>query len=268
MPKNQYGEYTVGWICALPIELAAAEVMLEERHQDQSSGQYTLGRIGPHNVVMACLPAGLIGTNAAATVAAKMLCNFPSIRFGLMVGIGGGVPSKDFDIRLGDIVVSQPTKGKGGVVQYDFGKRRPGEFEMTGFLNAPPVVLLDALSRLQANHSAGKKQFLDYLPPAARQLQLALQSAKTDRLFESSYVHEKGSACENCNNDRLVEREARDEAVVVHYGTIASGNQVMRDGKEMIRNEIECNIDTVNMESLHKLGYCQFIWSPLALWAA
>jgi hypothetical protein len=39
-----------------------------------------------------------------------------------MVGIGGGVPSKDVDIRLGDVVVSKPTRIYGGVVQYDCGK--------------------------------------------------------------------------------------------------------------------------------------------------
>jgi hypothetical protein len=52
-----------------------------------------------------------------------MRSTFPAIRFGLMVGIGGGVPSKKIDIRLGDVVVSKPTAGTfGGVLQYDFGK--------------------------------------------------------------------------------------------------------------------------------------------------
>ena len=49
---------------------------------------------------------------------------FISIRFGLLVGIGGGVPSKgeDSPIRLGDVVVSVPHNLHSGVVQYDFGK--------------------------------------------------------------------------------------------------------------------------------------------------
>ena len=50
---------------------------------------YTLGRVGGHNVVIACLPAGKTGTNSAAAVAVEMNSVFPSIRFGLMVGIGG-----------------------------------------------------------------------------------------------------------------------------------------------------------------------------------
>ena len=53
--------------------------------------------------------AGAYGNISAATVGMQLLSSFHSIRFGLMVGIGGGVPSSNADIRLGDIVVSQPS---------------------------------------------------------------------------------------------------------------------------------------------------------------
>jgi nucleoside phosphorylase len=117
--------YTVGWICALPIELAAAQAMLDEEHLPHDgidSSQYTLGRIGNHNIVLACLPAGQMGIGPAAFSAGQTMSKFKSIRFGLMVGVGGGAPSAEADIRLGDVVVSQPYKQYGGVVQYDFGK--------------------------------------------------------------------------------------------------------------------------------------------------
>lgn len=52
---------------------------------------YPFGRIGDHNVVIACLPAETTGKVSAATVAIEMMRSFPSIRFGLMVGTGGGV---------------------------------------------------------------------------------------------------------------------------------------------------------------------------------
>jgi hypothetical protein len=45
-----------------------------------------------------------------------MRWTFTSLRFGLMVGIGGGVPSKEHDIRIGDVVVSKPTDTSGGVI--------------------------------------------------------------------------------------------------------------------------------------------------------
>src|SRR5271168_5467650 len=93
-------DYTVGWVCALPIELAAAQAMLDEQHHDlpqnsDDANTYTLGRIGDHNVVLACLPAGQTGTNSAAAVAMQMKSTFRAIRFGLMVGIGGGVPNTE-----------------------------------------------------------------------------------------------------------------------------------------------------------------------------
>src|SRR5690242_6659188 len=96
-------DYTVGWVCALPIELAAAAEMLDEEHHDlpydaNDSNLYTLGCIGEHNVVIACLPAGQTGIKSAAVVATQMKSKFISIRFSLMVGIGGGVPSAESDI--------------------------------------------------------------------------------------------------------------------------------------------------------------------------
>jgi hypothetical protein len=100
---------------ALPVELAAGREMLDEEHEALShdannNNIYTLGCVGEHNIVIACLPAGKTGINSAAAVAVEMNSVFPSIRFGLMVGIGGGVPSVEVDIRLRDVVVSSPYK--------------------------------------------------------------------------------------------------------------------------------------------------------------
>jgi hypothetical protein len=64
-------DYTVGWVCALSVELAAAQEMLDEEHDTPSSAAhntniYTCRRVGEHNVVIACLPGGKTGTNSAA----------------------------------------------------------------------------------------------------------------------------------------------------------------------------------------------------------
>ncbi|KAF9773991.1 hypothetical protein IL306_008083 [Fusarium sp. DS 682] len=121
-------KYTVGWICAVTTEFVAARAFFDEKHDqletiaDNDNNNYALGRIGKHNVVMAVLPKPEYGTTSAATVARDMLRSFPNIRFGLMVGIGGGVPSAKHDIRLGDVVVSARGNGKGGVFRYDYGK--------------------------------------------------------------------------------------------------------------------------------------------------
>jgi nucleoside phosphorylase len=120
--------------------------MLDEEYQDlpcepNNTNLYILGHIGEHNIVIACLPAGQTGTYSAAGVAVQIKSKFTSIRFGVMVGIGGGVPSAEHDVQLGDVVVSQLYMEHGRVVQYDFGKTTPGGFVRTGFLNTPPIIL-------------------------------------------------------------------------------------------------------------------------------
>jgi nucleoside phosphorylase len=231
-------EYTVGWICALPVELAAAQELLDEEHEDLERDEhddnlYSLGRVREHNVVIVCLPAGLMGNNPAAAVATQMRSTFRSVRFGLMVGIGGGVPSEDADIRLGDVVVSQPHQGYGGVIQYDFGKATPSGFQRTGFLNAPPTILLGAVNKLRANQLRRRTELLGHISKLSHLQGFTGEVAGPDVLFDAAYNHKQGPTCRSCSADRQVDRQPRsNEEPVVHYGTIASGNQVIKNAAE------------------------------------
>jgi nucleoside phosphorylase len=240
-------DYTVGWVCALPVELAAARVMLDEENRTfpceaNDSNIYTLGRIGEHNVVIACLPAGQTGTNSAAAVAIAMKSVFTSIRFGLMVGVGGGVPSTE-DIRLGDVVIGKPHSVDGGVVQYDIGKATPSGFERTGFLNSPPEILLHAISNIQADQLVGKSRLLEYLLKLKDIPVFQRENAGSDTLFQADYNHVGGNACDKCDKQRVVARKPRAEEIMVHYGTIASGNQVIRDAAK--RDQISAHLGGV-----------------------
>ena len=235
-------EYTVGWICALPVELAAAQEMLDEEHEDlkrddNDENLYSLGSVTGHNVVIVCLPAGRIGNNPAAAVATQMRATFNGIRFGLMVGIGAGVPGTEVDIRLGDVVISQPQQTFGGVIQYDFGKATPSGFERTGSLNSPPQILLGAVARVRANELRGRSKLSEHVSKLDSISKFQRGKAGPDVLFEATYDHEGGQTCDLCNTDRQLARQPREsEGVVVHYGTIASGNQVMRNGR--MRNRV------------------------------
>jgi nucleoside phosphorylase len=252
-------DYTVGWICALPLELGASMTMFDEEHTTLPSAlssdqnNYSLGKIGEHNVVMACLPAGRTGVHNAATVAAQMKDSFTSIKFSLMVGIGGGVPSGGNDVRLGDVVVSQPELQFGGVVQYDLGKMvADGRFERTGILGAPPKALLTALSTLRARHLINRIKFIGYLSGILPSLAPNFRhpGSKEDQLFEAEYNHIGGATCAQCDLTRLVSRAPRDSLEPqVHYGTIASGNMVMRDGKSRERLGLEYNVRCFEMEA-------------------
>jgi nucleoside phosphorylase len=248
-------EYNVGWICALPLEMAAARGMLDEIHpdlQEQDSADhssYMLGRIQNHNVVVAILPAGIYGTTPAATVCKDMLRTFKSIRFGLMVGIGGGAPSAINDIRLVDVVVSQPNGTSGGVIQYDRGKTvQEGEFRRTGALNSPPTVLLAALGRLQAEHEVNPNKIPQYLSemmekyPRMRR-EYAYQGASNDHLYQAAYDHpDPAATCEECDHAQEIRRDPREDAEPrIHYGNIASGNQVIKHGatRERLRQDLD-----------------------------
>jgi nucleoside phosphorylase len=236
----------VGLICALPIERAAAECMLDEIHisppqqrESHDDNHYTFGQIGPHNVAVASLPTGMTGTTSAAKVANHMISSFESMKFGLLVGIGGGVPSKGADIRLGDVVVSKPTDTYGGVIQYDMG-RTLGEsrFELTGRLNRPPDVLLNAVSGLQAKHirqgrnlSEHLKVMMDRYPSLVHDY--SCPGTEHDSFYDAGYDHiAEHAECEGCDAAKLVRREPRSSSGEpdIHYGLIATGNQVMRHG--------------------------------------
>ncbi|KAH6637880.1 ankyrin repeat domain-containing protein [Boeremia exigua] len=214
--------------------------MLDEEHdtlpcEAHDTNIYTCGSIGDHNVVVACLPSGQTGTGSAATAASLMRSSFTYIRFGLMVGIGGGVPSEDADIRLGDVVVSSPHATHGGVVQYDFGKATPSGFERTGSLNAPPTILLSAVSILQARYMRRRGTLQDHLSRLEILAGFGRIKAGPDALFNSTYDHVGGRTCDECDNTYIVHRQVREQEIVVHYGTIASGNQVMRSARERQR---------------------------------
>ncbi|KAL4993931.1 nucleoside phosphorylase domain-containing protein [Aspergillus recurvatus] len=255
-------DYTVGWICALPRELAAAQALLDELHpplpQDPSDlNNYTLGRMGAHNVVMACLPSGVMGTVSAARVASNMRSTFRWLRFGLMVGIGGGVPGEK-DIRLGDVVVGEPNGPFGGVIQYDFGKTvQNGELLRTGSLNRPPDLLLTAISRLKADHYRNGADLSRHLSGMFEKYphlssEFSHPGAEYDVLFESDYDHAANArvSCHSCDLSRQIHREPRNShSPHIHYGLIASGNKVMRNGKtrEELRNDL--NVLCFEMEA-------------------
>ncbi|KAJ5819321.1 hypothetical protein N7474_004912 [Penicillium riverlandense] len=263
-PKN----YTVGWICAITTEYVAAQAFLDEQHEgpkylpSHNENKYTLGRIGIHNVVISALPLDSYGTSSAARVARDMLQSFPNVRICLMVGIGGGAPSPKNDIRLGDIVVSLPLNDQSSVIQYDFGKTIEGQsFYPTSFHDQPPIVLRAAVNRLQAQYEIKGHQLKELVRHALREQPRLRKRYKrpdreSDRLYQSQVVHppspEVGSNCtRDCGDDStsLVLRYPRSEGEdnpAIHYGLIASANQLIKDA--LIRDKLAAEMGVLCFE--------------------
>jgi len=237
MRTLEHKDYTVAWICALPeTELSASLAVFDERHTDlrrdpDDTNTYNLGRIGKHNVAMLCLPVGRKGAIPAALAAERMRSTFRHIKFGLVVGIGGGVPSDENDIRLGDVVVGKPNGKSPGVVQWDFGKTGSGgNFVHKGRLDMPPDIVLTALSKLLGDKKLENSLFLQHLPEKGH-----CPAPGQDTLFLPDYDHVGGDTCADCDRTKLVPpRTPRPPKV--HYGTIASGNRLMEHG--LTRNRI------------------------------
>jgi nucleoside phosphorylase len=229
-------DYTIAWICALPLELAASRDVLDEEHarlpnQDGDDNTYVLGRIGRHNVVMASLPGpGRYGTNNAAIVWTNLKRSFSNIRATLVVGIGGGCPSHA-DLYLGDVVVGT------SVVQYDMGKVvAGGRFEITAVAKTPAQLLASAVSTLASEsrpHPRSRNQRASSLESRLSSLP---RPDRLDCLFQASYEHHPFGAptCDGCDLEKLQPRRRRlssGHEPQIHYGVIASGNRVIRDAK-------------------------------------
>ncbi|KAL9564102.1 hypothetical protein ACKAV7_011752 [Fusarium commune] len=224
--------HTIGWIAALPMERAAVTALLHDRHGAPE---------GEHKIVIASLSAGVYGTSSAAHNASALIHSLPHIRISLLVGIGGGISRPDLgrDIRLGDVVVSQPDGATGGVVQYDFGKAKAnGAWERKGSLGKPPPVLLNALAGLQAEHEIALSKIPDLLQAMLKanpcmklpKTDYTYQGVENDRLFESYHIHVGGSNCEKCDPSWEIEGHQRDSTdPKIYYGTIASGNKLIKD---------------------------------------
>jgi nucleoside phosphorylase len=258
--------YTVGWICAISLEYVAAQAFLDENHDGpeyvspNDNNDYTLGKFGKHNVAIAVLPDGEYGTASAASVARDMLHSFPNVRIGLMVGIGGGAPSSKHDIRLGDIVVSAPRDGQGGVFQYDFGKTvQDQNFGPTGFLNQPPTLLRTAVSGLKAQYEI-KGHRLEHAINSILDENTRLQKKykrpdpKSDRLYQSRVTHPpntEASCAEICGDDlsklmQRTERTKNEDNPAIHYGLVASANQLMKDAS--VRDKLAAEKDVLCFE--------------------
>ncbi|EAQ90477.1 hypothetical protein CHGG_02412 [Chaetomium globosum CBS 148.51] len=220
--------YGVAWIAALPIERAAAKAMLDEEHAP---------------------PTGFVRHQTDANV--------------YTWGSGGGIarPDEDYDIRLGDVVVSRPDGTTGGVCQYDLIKAKSGDRrERKGFLRPPPTVLLNALVSIQADHESTYSKVPNFLqqmlkknPKMNRRSKqnpgYIHQGTDNDRLFQPSCHHVPGPDCRSCNTAGEVKRDARDTTdPEIHYGTIASGNSLVKDAATRDRIVADVGVDCICFE--------------------
>ncbi|KAF4553944.1 Ankyrin repeat-containing protein 27 [Elsinoe fawcettii] len=268
-PAPDRSQFTVGWICALVTEYVAAALFLDLEYNSidwksvSDNNDYTLGRVGNHNVVIAVCPNDEHGIASATSVARDMLHTFPHIRIGVLVGIGGGMPSAKHDIRLGDVVVSSAVPPRPAVVKFDRGRKRQGDnFEVTSLLDNPPTILRTAVSGLQSAHKRSGNGLQDMIEAALQGADEDLRDeykkpdASTDVLYTANFTHIANSdsvtgLCCLVEDAVVVQRTPRraNKPVAIHYGPIGSADQVVKDAHERDRLSDQLGILCCEMEA-------------------
>ncbi|CCT75911.1 uncharacterized protein FFUJ_11959 [Fusarium fujikuroi IMI 58289] len=271
-PKKR-DDFEVAIICALTLEADAVITLFDHHWEDDgfSYGKargdpnaYSIGAIGQHNVVLAHLPG--MGKVSAGNIAAFCRMSFPNIKLALLVGICGGAPTYNKGksrIRLGDAIIST------GIVQYDFGRRFPDQFEIKDSLNdipgRPNLEIRSLLSKLMTTRESDRLQieswkYLNKICQDAKR-RATFPGRSKDLLFPVDYRHKHQdslvcticaschqetdpvcdialtSSCEQmgCDTSQYLQRDYRegDELhPLVHFGTFATGDTVMKSAKD------------------------------------
>ena len=186
--------------------------MLDELHisppqLEHDKNIYTFGRIYRHNVVIVC--QGDMGTTVASVVATQMEATFRKLRFGLLVGIVGGVLDKN-DVRLSDVVVSKGDGRFGGVVAYNYGKETHRGFESRPLLDGVLELMRNAIVELESRLIDHDSKIVEYISKAtvrnSRFSDFGRPASLIDNLFKSEYIHVNlnDKIYAECNKDNVM----------------------------------------------------------------
>ncbi|KAJ4124794.1 hypothetical protein NW765_014322 [Fusarium oxysporum] len=241
-------DYTVGWVCALPVEVTAAKAALDCVHntitQDRNpndNNNYIFGRLHGHHIVVAYPSSGVYGQASLADVVRQLHASYASIRFHFIVGIAGGVPDTGLDIRLGDVVVSKSMNGWPGVIQYDEnGERIKDNYLGAKALDQPSPMLLTAMGKAETAAIFDESKMSQYISEIMHKdpITFVHPDPEQDLLFEKDYDHAtwEQSGCRLCDPTRIRARQSRQaHGPIAHYGLIASCKHLMLQGAKRDR---------------------------------
>lgn len=236
--RRQFSDYNIVFFCPLVVEQQAACLMLDEIHDDEpprNIGQtiaYTFGRIASYNVAIAAYPGGEAGIGISGSMVTEAQRDFGKhLEFGVLLGIGAGTPSSKRDIRLGDVAVAYPNKDNGGIVGYDMKKVEETGEVIKQWQHATDPTLRSAMNKIQVHEDRAGHDFRRHLevlrdhPKFRRPLSRALSSE-----FAESPTR----------------RSLNNTSPEVHYGTILSGNAVIK--MKAVRDDLRDKWDSIAIE--------------------
>jgi len=269
-----FGHYTIAWIAPLEIEAQAAMYMLDHEHQGSfriNRGDdyvYTAGDINGHNVIIATFPAGHdYGVGSAAALASQVKKSFHNLWFGLLVGVAAGLPKlpgkpgelveHPRDIRLGDVLVGVGDGESAGLLSYGLGKETSDGFVLLhhGTQAKTQTVVRSAIGNIKARTPKHGNEFLRHYDGIKEQKHhsgtFEDPGQEKDELYltvDEQLVDEQSVDKQNGLKDILVKRDVRPplERTKVWYGTIGSGDKLMKNAKK--RNELRDKFNLIGLE--------------------
>lgn len=246
--------FEVAIVCALQIESTAIEACLDDVYDATSYGKapgdtnaYTLGRIGPHHVVLTYLPS--IGKAPAAATAALLAISFDNIQLGLLVGICGAIPfikehGSTAEVALGDIIIGT------GVVQYDLGRQydvgRPiRKRSLEDSLSRSPPEIRSFLHKCQAGleRRAMQAKVQEYIEEICEKDDFKAwrkPALDQDILYEPDYIHQ--------------------HRTVQHCGCFAANAQTCNQAREATCDTLGCS----KLRTITRLRHAQPLSSASA----
>ncbi|KAH8680260.1 hypothetical protein BGZ61DRAFT_551033 [Ilyonectria robusta] len=242
-PEIRRQKYKIAWICPIHIAYAAAKELLDEKHAGSElpprncDVDYTLGKMGAHYVVLVLWPRRPLSSQYLEFEAERLLSIFPNIEMKLIVGVAGGTPSPQRDMRLGDVVVNTMSSASNGLFCYDFDET----VRARRFVTKELKYVTPAFAREVTAYQSTSIPISDLKYPyslAATDERFSHPDAKSDVLYASYIRHpNKLVPCSvGCGSDgtRLVRRKERvAEGInpLIYDGVIASSTHRMEDAQ-------------------------------------
>lgn len=242
-PEIRRQKYKIAWICPIHVSYAAAKELLDEKHAGSKlpprncDVDYTLGKMGAHCVVIVLWPRRPLSSQYLEFEAERLLSTFPNIEMKLIVGVAGGAPSPERDMRLGDVVVNTMRSASNGLFCYDFDET----VRARRFVTTESKYVTPAFAREVRAYQSSTIPISDLKYPyslAATDERFSQPDANSDVLYESHIRHpNKLVPCSvACGSDgkRLVRRKERvAEGInpLIYNGVIASSTRTMEDAQ-------------------------------------
>ncbi|KAF4337340.1 heterokaryon incompatibility [Fusarium beomiforme] len=166
MDQYEYDNYHIAIVAPLQEDFETARALLHDSKTESrltpSKAACSLGKLGPHNVVLVGKAEDMLKVSRFVEDAvADLLKKFSSIRAGFLIGVDATAP-KDSIANPGDLVVGLPQAFQPGLVQFDGNKTSLSNRISTTFeLSHTPSAVKIALDASRS--SAGRQQWGQYL---------------------------------------------------------------------------------------------------------